>query len=213
MPFSCGYPPWPRRRPPRRPGGPRVHFRPTVLCIDEYQNFATVGQTGTGDQNFFALSRQPRCIGLVSTQSIVSLKDTLGSDDAYRTLLQTFRTKVFLNTADDMTAEFASKLCGKQDKLHTSYQRQRVSSGRQASPSSAGGPLPGSRASRPRRTTRSGMLERFPVKAFTGLKNAQAIVIAFDGVNPILPTYCYLKPYWLPVDQSWWDQYQQGLLG
>jgi hypothetical protein len=56
-------------------------------------------------------------------------------------------------------------------------------------------------------------LERFPARAFYGLKNAQAIVIAFDGVNPIPPCYSYLKPYWLPVEQSWWDQYEQGLLG
>ena len=66
---------------PRRGPGP-AHFRPTVFCCDEYQNFATVGETGTGDQNFFALSRQPKCIAIVATQSVVSLKSAISSDDA-----------------------------------------------------------------------------------------------------------------------------------
>jgi hypothetical protein len=36
---------------------------------------------------------------------------------------------------------------------------------------------------------------RFDMKTFTELKNAQAIVMAYDGLNPLPPTFCYLKPY------------------
>ena len=186
-------------------------FRPTVFCVDEYQNFATVGETGTGDQNFFSLSRQPKCIGIVATQSIVSLKSALSSDDAYKTLLQTFRTKIFLNTADDITADFAAKLCGKEDRLQATYNVSESS--QDAKVSFLDGRTAGGRTSvSASKSYQVRQLERFPVKSFTSLKNAQAVVLAFDGLNPIPPCYCYLKPHWLPVEMSWWDQYEKGLL-
>ena len=34
---------------------------------------------------------------------------------------------------------------------------------------------------------------RFDMKTFTELKNAQSVVIAYDGLNPLPPTFCYLK--------------------
>ncbi len=138
-------------------------FRPTVFCVDEYQNFATVGETGTGDQNFFS------------------------------------------------TAEFAVKLCGKEDRLQATYNVSESS--QDAKVSFLDGRTAGGRTSvSTSKSYQVRQLERFPVKAFTSLKNAQAIVLAFDGVNPILPCYCYLKPHWLPVEMSWWDQYEKGLL-
>jgi hypothetical protein len=194
-----------------RAGGPHVHFRPTVFCVDEYQNFATVGETGTGDQNFFSLSRQPRCIAIVATQSVVSLKSALSSDDAYKTLLQTFRTKLFLNTADDTTAEFAMKLCGKEDRLQTSYNVSESS--QDAKVSFLDGRTAGGKTSvSTSKSYQVRQLDRFPQAAFYGLKTAQSIALVFDGVNPIPPTYLYLKPYWLPMELSWWDQYERGLL-
>lgn len=30
--------------------------------------------------------------------------------------------------------------------------------------------------------------------AFAELRNAQAIIAAYNGLNPLPPTYCYLKP-------------------
>jgi hypothetical protein len=195
-----------------RKGGPKVHFRPSVFLVDEYQNFVTVGETGTGDQNFFALSRQPKCIAVVATQSVVSLKSALSSDDAYKTLLQTFRSTVFLTSKDDLTAKYGSELCGKEDRIQASYN---VSESTQdAKVSFLDGRTAGSRSSVS--TSKSYQVrqqERFPVKAFYSLKNAQSIAICFDGVNPVPTCYCYLKPYWLPVEQSWWEQYEKGLLG
>jgi len=32
------------------------------------------------------------------------------------------------------------------------------------------------------------------------------VVVAFDGVSPLPPTYCYLKPDFLPITMSWFDQ-------
>ena len=89
---------------------------------DEYHAFATVGETDpTGDERAFALSRQARLIPIVATQSISSLRSALGSDEAWRTLLQCFRTKVFLATSDEFTARIAAELCGRADRLKARY--------------------------------------------------------------------------------------------
>ena len=49
-------------------------------------------------------------------------------------------------------------------------------------------------------TSKSYVVQRdfiFEAKVFGELKNAQAVVLAYDGLNPRPPTYCYLKPYYL----------------
>src|SRR5258708_28386655 len=90
------------------------------MC-DEYQTFATVGESDPiGDEKFFSLSRQSKCIPIVATQSISSLKSTL-SGDSYRTLLQTFRTKIFLALSDDFSTRMASDFWGRDDKPFVTY--------------------------------------------------------------------------------------------
>ncbi len=77
---------------------PEKHFRARVFICDEYQNFATVGgDNPTGDERFLSLSRQPKCIPIVATQSVSSLIEAL-PNEGVKTLLQAFRTKVFLTT-------------------------------------------------------------------------------------------------------------------
>jgi hypothetical protein len=46
----------------------------------------------------------------------------------------------------------------------------------------------------------------FEERVFLELKNAQAICAVFDGVTPMTPTYCYLKPDFLPVSMTWFEQ-------
>jgi hypothetical protein len=46
----------------------------------------------------------------------------------------------------------------------------------------------------------------FEEKVFFDLKNAQSVVVAFDGISPLPPTYCYLKPDFLPITMSWFEQ-------
>ena len=63
---------------PRMAKEPDRHFREVLFLCDEYQAFATVGENDpSGDEKFFALSRQARCISIVATQSISSLRSTL----------------------------------------------------------------------------------------------------------------------------------------
>jgi hypothetical protein len=80
-------------RVPQIEAHPEVYFRQVFFICDEYQHFATAGENEpTGDEKFFSLSRQPKCIPIIATQSISSLKSSLPGD-TWRTLLQTFRTK------------------------------------------------------------------------------------------------------------------------
>ena len=101
------------RRPTQMKEAPGRYFRPAVFICDEYQAFASVGEDDpSGDEKSFALTRQCRCIPIVATQSISSLRSVLGSSEAWRTLLQTLRTRIFLSLSDDASAQAASALCG-----------------------------------------------------------------------------------------------------
>ncbi|MEI9978217.1 MAG: TraM recognition domain-containing protein [Edaphobacter sp.] len=188
---------------------PQRHFRPTVFICDEYQNFATVGgDNPNGDERWLSLSRQPKCIPIIATQSTSSLKDAL-PNEGVKTLLQGFRSKVFLSTSDPDTARFASEICGKADRTRISYTVSESSSNANV------GWLSGRTSSSKGSVSASKQYQRhreplFEEKAFFELKNAQAIVAAFDGVSPLPPTYCYLKPDFLPASMTWFEQERIG---
>lgn len=186
---------------------PERYFRPTVFLCDEYQNFATVGgDNPTGDERFLSLSRQPKCIALVATQSISSLREAL-PNEGVKTLLQAFRTKVFLSTSDPDTARYASELCGKADKTRISYTVSESSANANV------GWLSGRTSSSRGSVSASKQYQKhkeplFDENVFFALKNAQAVIVAFDGVSPLPPTYCYLKPDFMPVQMTWFEQEQ-----
>ncbi len=190
---------------PRMDAHPERHFRPTVFICDEYQNFATVGgDNPTGDERFFSISRQPKCIPIVATQSISSLKDAL-PNEGVKTLLQALRNKVFLTTTDPETARYASELCGKADRTCISYTVSESSTNANV------GWLSGRTSSSKGSVSASKQYQKhkeplFEEKVFFDLKNAQSVVVAFDGVSPLPPTYCYLKPDFLPTAMIWFDQ-------
>ena len=102
------------QRIPKIAAEPQRAWRDLLFVANEYHAFATVGETDpTGDERVFALSRQARLIPIVATQSVSSLRSALAGDEAWRTLLQCFRTKVFLATSEEFTAHIAAELCGR----------------------------------------------------------------------------------------------------
>ena len=110
------------QRIPKIAAHPERIWRDLLFVCDEYHAFATVGETDpTGDERTFALSRQARLIPIVATQSISSLRSALPGDESWRTLLQCFRTKLFLATSDEFTARAAADLCGRRDRLKAHY--------------------------------------------------------------------------------------------
>jgi hypothetical protein len=190
---------------------PGRQFRPALFLCDEYHAFATVGESDpTGDEKFFALSRQAKCIPIVATQSISSLRSTL-QGEAWRTLLQTFRTKIFLALSDDFSARTASELCGKEEQFKLNYSI--AENGQDARVSLLTGRTTAHKSTVS--ASKSYNLQRdfiFEPKIFAELKNAQAIVLAYDGLNPQPPTRCYLKPYYVDRNLSYFEQLKRGLI-
>lgn len=188
-----------------------THFREVLFLCDEYQAFATVGESDpSGDDKFFALSRQAKCIAIVATQSISSLRSTLPGE-SWRTLLQTFRTKIFLSLADDFSTRTASELCGKEEQLKLNYSFSEH--GQDAGVSVLTGTATAHKATIG--TSKGYSVQRdfvFEPKIFAELKNCQAIVLAYDGLNPWPPSYCYLKPYYLDSNLTYFEQLRQGLI-
>jgi type IV secretion system protein VirB4 len=167
-----------------------------------------LGRTGSG--KFFSLSRQPKCIPIIATQSISSLRSALPGD-SWRTLLQTFRTKIFLTLSDDFSARTASELCGREDRFKVSYNLSE--SGHDARVSLVTGRPLSHRANITASKSYSTQSDfRFDMKTFTELRNAQSVTLAYDGLNPIPPTFCYLKPYYNDPNKSYFQQLAEGAL-
>jgi hypothetical protein len=196
---------------PKMTAAPTRRWRPVCFVCDEYQAFATSGENEpSGDEKFFSLARQARCIPIVATQSISSLRSTLPGE-SWRTLLQGLRTKVFLTLSDDVSAQLAADLCGKAERLKPSYSL--TEAGQDARVSM----LTGRAAAHKNTVTAAKMYSValdyvFRPKTFAELQNAQAIVLPYDGLNPQPPTYCYLKPYHLAVQASYFDHVAKGVL-
>lgn len=200
------------QRIPKISSQPDKDWRDLMFICDEYHAFATVGETDpTGDERTFALSRQARLIPIVATQSISSLRSVLPGDESWRTLLQCFRNKVFLATSDEFTARNAADLCGRHDKLKAHYSLSE--SGREAHISLLTGRAAANKHSITATKSYAPTHEHiFAPRVFTQLQNAQAIVLPYDGVNPLPPQFCYLKPHYLDVQTSYFDHLERGAL-
>ena len=198
------------RRPARMKQEPELYFRPAVFICDEYQSFASVGEEDpSGDEKAFALTRQCRVIPIVATQSISSLRSVLGTSEAWRALLQTLRTRIFLSLSDDASAEIASKLSGQVAKIKPSWTVSE--SAQQAQVSLLSGRAGGSRGSVG--TSKSFREQRealFQPREFGLLPNCQAICLPYDGTHATSAVRVYLKPYYLPVDTPYWRAVEAG---
>jgi len=190
---------------------PEQYFRQVLFLCDEYQHFATVGERDpTGDEKFFSLSRQPKCIPIIATQSISSLRSALPGE-SWRTLLQTFRTKIFLSLSDDFSASTASHLCGREDQLKVSYSLSE--SGHDTKVSWLTGKALSHKANIIASKSYNTQSDyRFDMKTFMELRNAQSVVVAYDGINPTPPMFCYLKPCYNDPNDSYFVQLAKGKL-
>ena len=200
------------RRPATMQAEPDRYVRPAVFICDEYQAFASVGEDDpSGDEKAFALTRQCRVIPIVATQSISSLRSVLGSSEAWRTLLQTLRTRIFLSLSDEASAEIASKLCGQVAKIKSSYTINESSrqSGVNLLSAQAGGGRGSVGASKSFQERREAL---FQPRDFALLGNCQAICLPYDGVQSLPPRRVYLKPHYLPADLPYWTAKQTGQL-
>ena len=85
--------------------------RKTAFICDEYDKYCT-----KTDGNFFSLSREAKCINIVSTQSYSSLKNTLKDESAVKVIIQNLINKIWFRTDDIFTIEESQKQLGKEEK-------------------------------------------------------------------------------------------------
>ena len=198
------------RRPAEAARRPGRYMRPAVFVCDEYQAFATVGQDDpAGDEKAFALTRQCRCIPIVATQSISSLRSVLPSGEAWRTLVQTLRTRIFLSLSDESSARIASEMCGSVLKTQPSYTFTETTGRPEFSLLSgrAGGGRGTIGASKSFRQQREPV---FTPREFTLLANYQAVCLPYDGVKSLPARRVYLKPHYLPRTKGYWRLREEG---
>lgn len=83
----------------------------TAFICDEYSEYAT-----KLDSNFFSLSREAKCISIISTQSYTSLKNALHDETTAKVIIQNLINKLWFRTDDIFTIEEAQKQLGKEEK-------------------------------------------------------------------------------------------------
>ena len=89
--------------------------RIVAFISDEYHEYVTAT-----DADFFAQSREAKCINIVATQSYTSLLNTIKNKYTVNAITQNLVNKIWYRTDDMFTIEDAQKQIGKEEKIKTS---------------------------------------------------------------------------------------------
>lgn len=83
--------------------------RPVFFVADEFQNFATFGESEEADQNFVAVARAIRCSVIVATQSVCALEAVAGFHGraALSNFLRNMRTHIYFRQNKSVVLESA----------------------------------------------------------------------------------------------------------
>ena len=87
----------------------------TAFICDEYHEYVT-----STDADFFAQSREAKCINIVATQSYTSIQNTLKDSHSTKVIIQNLINKLWFRTDDMFSIEEAQKQIGKEEKIKTS---------------------------------------------------------------------------------------------
>ena len=90
-------------------------FRKVGFISDEFHEYVT-----STDADFFAQSREAKCINIVTTQSYTSLLNSLDNQNTTKTIIQNLVNKIWFRTDDIFTIEDAQKQLGKEEKTKIS---------------------------------------------------------------------------------------------
>lgn len=83
----------------------------SAFICDEYDKYCT-----KTDCDFFSVSREAKCINIISTQSYSSLKKTLKDESSVKVITQNLINKIWFRTDDIFTIEEIQKQLGKEEK-------------------------------------------------------------------------------------------------
>ena len=82
--------------------------QPSFFIADEFQEFCN-----TDDAEFLALSREAKCVNIISTQSYSSLKNALRDQNAANVIIQNLVNKIWFRNDDNYTISEIVKQLGK----------------------------------------------------------------------------------------------------
>lgn len=91
--------------------GNNCNIRKNSFISDEFHEYVT-----STDSDFFAQSREAKCINIVATQSYTSIQNAIKSEPTTKVILQNLINKLWFRTDDIFTIEEAQKQIGKEDK-------------------------------------------------------------------------------------------------
>ena len=86
-------------------------LRKVAFISDEFHEYVT-----NTDAEFFAQSREAKCINIVATQSYTSLLNAMNNQNTVKAIIQNLINKFWFRTDDIFTIEDAQKQIGKQEK-------------------------------------------------------------------------------------------------
>lgn len=92
-----------------------TYLRPVAFISDEFHEYVT-----STDADFFAQSREAKCINIVTTQSYTSLLNSLDNQNTTKAIIQNLVNKFWFRTDDIFTIEDAQKQLGKEEKTKIS---------------------------------------------------------------------------------------------
>ena len=98
-----------------RISSPTTSNRNVAFISDEFHEYIT-----STDADFFALSREAKCINIIATQSYTSFINALDNESSAKVIIQNITNKLWFRTDDSFTIEDIQKQIGKEDKQKTS---------------------------------------------------------------------------------------------
>lgn len=87
-------------------------FRSVAFVCDEFHEYCS-----SSDADFFAQSREAKCINIVATQSYSSLLNAINNQYAVKVIIQNLINKFWFRTDDIATIDDIQKQIGKEDKV------------------------------------------------------------------------------------------------
>ncbi len=163
--------------------------RPLIFISDEYQEYVTAS-----DADFYSVSRESKCINIVSTQSYSSLMKTLKNEEALQTILTNLTNKIWLRTDDKKTADAAVAQCG-------TVIREYVTKGFNENAKLGYSNIMGRKLKQDAQFGENlnislKIVDKFKVTTFTvDLPIFKAIAYLSDGTKILKPTMVHLEPY------------------
>lgn len=86
-------------------------IRKSAFICDEFHEYVT-----DTDADFFAQSREAKCINIIATQSYTSILNTVKDESTAKVIIQNLINKFWFRTDDIFTIEEAQKQIGKEEK-------------------------------------------------------------------------------------------------